>query len=98
MGEYLSPGHNARCTPDDMAKLYDTLEILAYEISRAGHAASSSDGPVFSARLCSVLMTSVAKVGGGVYCSGHVAILLLPMPGELLSEGQLSGMRGKNTK
>jgi len=45
-----------------MAKLYETLEILAYEISRSRHSSKSTETPVFSARLCSVLMTAVAKV------------------------------------
>ena len=62
VGEYLSPSYNVHCTPDVTAKLYETLEILAYEISRARHSANDRDTPVFSARLCSVLMTAVAKV------------------------------------
>ncbi|KAI0213751.1 AP-5 complex subunit zeta-1 [Lamellibrachia satsuma] len=82
VGEYLSPSYNVHCTPDVTAKLYETLEILAYEISRARHSANDRDSPVFSARLCSVLMTAVAKLGARLQDLIPRAILCLTKLGQ----------------
>lgn len=82
VGEYLSPSYNVHCTPDVTAKLYETLEILAYEISRARHSANDRDTPVFSARLCSVLMTAVAKLGARLQDLIPRAILCLTKLGQ----------------
>ncbi|KAK2147518.1 hypothetical protein NP493_3430g00001 [Ridgeia piscesae] len=90
VGEYLTPSYNVHCTPDVMAKLYETLEILAYEISRSRHSSKSTETPVFSARLCSVLMTAVAKLGARLQDLIPRAILCLTKLGGQGSQEDVS--------
>lgn len=90
VGEYLTPSYNVHCTPDVTAKLYETLEILAYEISRSRHSSKDTETPVFSARLCSVLMTAVAKLGARLQDLIPRAILCLTKLGGQGSQEDIS--------
>lgn len=62
IGQYLSSTFDNGCTPDKAAAMYETLEVVCYEIIGSQKAASSEETHICSAKFINVLMSTLAKV------------------------------------
>jgi len=61
VGEFLSTVYSDTCTAEIVRQMYETLEVLTYEVIGITGSMSPAEAP-FTVKVVSVLMSTLAKV------------------------------------
>ena len=73
VGEFCSSTCNEESTADRIAKFYEALEVVSYEVSSMVVTVHSESAP-FSVKIISVLMSAIAKVCSVIFSNRFISL------------------------